>query len=165
MPLRSIVLVVLRYFSVLWFFGAAIFLVAKLLGDGPPIASTITIFLAVALIVGSYVLWILSPRLSGLIVGTYDAPVNVGSLSREDLYAFAFVFLGLYFILSSAAQVANWLYFFIQAEAAPTIPIAQSLSSLYGFTQPLLTLIAGLLCLFPGRRWARKLALKDKETQ
>jgi hypothetical protein len=165
MPLRTIVLILLRYFSVMWFFGGVIFLVAKLVGGEPPFTSTTIIILGVSVLIASYVLWILSPRLSQLIVGKYDAPVNVGSLSREDLYAFTFVFLGLYFVLSSVAQVANWLYYFIKTEAAPTIAITQTPPSLYDFTQPLLTLIAGLICLFPGRRWARKLAHKDKENQ
>ena len=101
--------------------------------------------------------WLLAPTIARLVTPRPDSTISVGGLTRYDLYCFAFVFLGLYFILSSAANAINWLHFymFLARTASQTDPQRQT--SFYQLTQPLITCIAGGICIALASRLAKKL--------
>lgn len=111
----------------------------------------------------SVIAWIAAPFLARFIARKYDAPVAVSGLSLQDLYSFAFVFLGLYFVLSSLADVLNWLHYALAVAASRGDFDPERNKSLYGLSRPLITLVAGCVCLVSGRRWARKLCDTGKE--
>jgi hypothetical protein len=48
----------------------------------------------------------------------------------------------------------NWLYYFATVQDLDP----ERKKSLYDFSKPLITFIAGLICLFSGRHWAAKLS-------
>ena len=90
--------------------------------------------------------------------------MSIGSLSRSDLYSFAFVFLGLFFILSSFADVINWIHYFatVSREDPRHDPRVQNL---YQLTRPCLTLALGLVSLLGAPRWTKKLVAYDQKNQ
>lgn len=160
MLISTIVLLIVRLFSLQWLiqgFGmlAVAFLeVSYARGSNGGVLDFVPSLLAILLAV---LAWFAAPLLSRLIPGRHDASIPISGLSLRDLYAFAFVFLGLYFALSSLGNVLNWLhYYFTVAVAHDFDP--ERRNALYALSRPLITLIAGLICLFSGRRWAAKLA-------
>lgn len=166
MPLRVIVLVLVRLECVyLVVYGLGLFLQAMLgtvrrgafegsVGFGMPIVTLVVAF----------VLWQVGPGFARFILGTDDAPVSMGGLSLEDLYRFAFVFLGLYFALSSLAPALTWAHYtFSVAASTPSRNLEQE-RSLYSLFIPLITLGAGVACMLKGRLWTRKLLAWDAKT-
>jgi len=82
-------------------------------------------------------------------------------LGLEDLYCFAFVSLGLYFVLRSLAPMLTWAHYtFLLAVRSYGATFEHS-QSLYDLMQPTITVAAGLVCIFKGPRWASKLAQKQ----
>jgi hypothetical protein len=90
--------------------------------------------------------------------------VSIGSLSRSDLYSFAFVFLGLFFILSSFADVINWVHYFTTASREDPRHDPH-LQNLYQLTRPCLTLALGFVSLIGAPRWTRKLIAFDQKNK
>src|ERR1700738_2552655 len=107
MPLSSIVFIVIRLFALNWFLTAVPLLLsaatAPLSHERHLSAVLMPYAPAVLLLVFAAGLWILSPGIARFVSRGVDTRVSIGSLSRSDLYSFAFVFLGLFFILSSFA--------------------------------------------------------------
>jgi hypothetical protein len=109
------------------------------------------------------VAWLIAPLLARLISGPKDAPVTIPGVTLVDLYAFAFLFLGVYFVLSSLGSALNWFhYFFLIAASHGDFDPARK-ASFYELSRHLITLIAGLLCIFYGRLWARKIVERDRD--
>lgn len=101
--------------------------------------------------------WFLAPALARLVTPRPESSIGVGGLTRYDLYCFAFVFLGLYFVLSSAANTINWAHFYLfLAQTAPHAD-PQLKTSFYQLTQPLITCAAGGLCIGFASRLAKRL--------
>jgi len=163
MLISTIVLIVLRLFSVQWLVQGLTMLVVAISGlseidqvhsGGMVAVRIIPSIFALAL---SVVAWLVSPFLSRLIAGKYNAPVTFSLVSLQDLYAFAFVFLGLYFVLSSLGDSLNWLQYWFYFTASHGDSDPERKKSFYGLSRPLITLVAGFLCILSGRKWAKRL--------
>lgn len=155
-----IVLIVVRLFSVLWFVqGLSMAAISSSeLAYFPDNSSKFLRFLpSLFLLVMSIVGWMVAPPLSLRVLGKQDVSIPVTGLSLHDLYSFAFVFLGLYFALSSVGDVLNWLQYSLRISLAHDFD-PERRKSLYALSRPLITFVAGLICLFMGRRWATKLS-------
>src|SRR5438093_1621357 len=149
MPLSSIVVIVIRLFAVNWLVTGASLLASAATNPLPHERQSFAVLIPYALPVLFFVFaagsWILAPFIGRLVSRGVDANVSVGSLSRSDLYSFAFVFLGLFFILSSVADVINWiLYFTVSGEALRPHPVIQGL---YQINLTCLRLEAGVVSL------------------
>jgi hypothetical protein len=159
MPLSNIVLVVLRLFAIQMVgrsFNMALSFAAEEAKRGSHAPHYwIAYLLPIALLVFAVLEWWLAPMIGRLVTRHHDGEVAVGALSRVDLYSFAFVFLGLYFILTSIAPALNWLHYFLRTSAVGSQ--AESQSSFYELASYVVTLAAGVLTLVPARRWARRL--------
>lgn len=167
MPLSSIVIVVLRLFAI-QMVGQSIHMAISFAGEiaqarSHPPHYWVAFMVPAALFVFALLEWWLAPVIARLITRHHDGEVAVGALSRLDLYSFAFVFLGLYFILISIAPTLNWLHYFLKTSAVGSQ--AESQSSFYDLASHLLTLIAGILALFPARRWARRLCARERRDE
>jgi hypothetical protein len=163
MPLSSIVVIVIRLFALNWVLHAL-----TLIAYPIPLSheSFVSIMLlhygpAVLLIILAVGLWMVAPTVARFVSRGFDAGVNVGSLSRTDLYSFAFVFLGLFFILSSFADVINWIHYFTLSREDPRHD--PRIQSFYQLSRPCLTLAVGLVSLLGAPRWTKKLASQDQE--
>jgi hypothetical protein len=159
MPLSSIVIVVLRLFAIQMvgqsFHIALSFAATDAKQNFHPPHYWVAYLVPVALLAFAWFEWFLAPVIARLVTRHHDGEVAVGALSRLDLYSFAFVFLGLYFILTSIAPALNWLHYFLTTSALGSQ--SESRSSFYDLASQLVTLTAGILALLPARRWARRL--------
>lgn len=167
MLLSKIVIVVLRLFSI-QMVGQSINMVVTFRATIAMERSRqpdawVVYLLPAAFCVFALLQWWLAPVVARWVTRHHDGEVAVGGLSRVDLYSFAFVFLGLYFILTSIAPSLNWLHYFLKVSAVGTQ--SESQSSFYDLATHLVTLFAGLLTLLPAHRWARKLAAKDRREE
>lgn len=165
MPLSGIVTVVLRLFAIQMVgqsLQTALFLAATAAKEGSHPPQYWLVFLVpVALLVFALLEWWLAPVIARFVTRNHDREVAVGTLSRLDLYSFAFVFLGLYFILVSIAPALNWLHYFLRTSAVGSQ--SESQSSFYSLAAHLVTLTAGVLTLLPARRWARRLLVRERQ--
>ncbi|MGI9089033.1 MAG: hypothetical protein ACR2HH_15035 [Chthoniobacterales bacterium] len=159
MPLNNIVTIVLRLSSLSWLVqgitGLAAMAAAR--AASSPSLSYWSYAGPGCFLLAAVVAWLVAPALSRLATPSSEFTLNVGALTRYDLSSFAFVFLGLYFILSSVGNAINWLHYFIFFAATAPAADSQQRVSFYRLTQPLITLIAGGVCVAFASRLARKL--------
>ena len=166
MPLSSIVVIVLRLFALNWLATAIpLFLSAATSGsprDQQLLSRLLPYAPAVLVLILAVAVWLLARPVARLVSRGVDGSVSVGGLSRADLYSFAFVFLGLLFVLSSFADVINWVHYFatVSREGPRSDPRVQNL---YQLTRPFVTLALGLVSLLGARRWTKKLISHDQE--
>ncbi len=164
MPLSNIVVIVIRLFSLNWLLTSVpLFLAATAspLPNDRNMAGVLMLYApSVLLLILAAVLWILAPAIARLVSRGVDTTVSVGGLSRSDLYSFAFVFLGLFFILSSFANVVDWAHYF----ATVSHPDAR-VRNLYQLTRPCLTLGLGVVSLLGAPSWTKKLVAHDEKSQ
>lgn len=166
MPLSSIVVIVIRLFALNWLFTAVPRLLSAAATPLPherPLSVVLGLYAPGGLLlIFAAGLWILTPAVARFVSRGVDSSVNLSGLSRSDLYSFAFVFLGLFFILSSFADVINWIHYF--ATASPSTPDPRS-QNFYQLTQPCLTFVAGVVSLIGAPRWTKKIVVYDQKHQ
>jgi hypothetical protein len=163
MPLTSIVIILLRLFSLWWLVQAITSAVgvtavmhpferANYWNYGPS-----GVFLMAAVFT-----WLNTSLISRIVTPRPDTTVSIGGLTRYDLYCFAFVFLGLYFVLSSIGQAINWTYYFaVTAKDTPQND-PERLGSFYQLTQSLIPVVAGSVCIATASRFAKKLTVAQR---
>jgi hypothetical protein len=165
MPLSSIVLIVVRLFALSWLLQALALIASAIAVPLPRGHYAFAILIhygpVVLLTILAIFLWILSPVVARFVSRGFDTAVNMGSLSRSDLYSFAFVFLGLFFILSSFADVINWIHYF--AVAPEDLRHDPRIQNFYKLTRPCLTLAAGLVSLLGAPTWTKKVLSRDRK--
>jgi hypothetical protein len=167
MPLNSIVVIVIRLFALNWLFSALPLLVSAATTPLPHERHLSIVLMpyapAVLLLIFAAGLWILTPAIARFVSRGVDTTVNIGGLSRSDLYNFAFVFLGLFFMLSSFADAINWIHYFatVSHQDPTRDPRVQNL---YQLTRPCMTFVAGLISLLGAPRWTKKLVTSDERT-
>jgi hypothetical protein len=167
MPLSNIVVIVMRLFALNWFVSALPLLLSAATPPLPHERSMFALLMpyapGVLLLVFAVGLWILASAIARFVSRGVNTTVSVGSLSRSDLYSFAFVFLGLFFILSSFADVINWIHYFTVSGEDPRHD--PRIQNLYQLTRPCLTLVLGLVSLLGAPRWTKKLVAHDQKNQ
>ncbi|CAN5401241.1 hypothetical protein BH09VER1_BH09VER1_09120 [soil metagenome] len=168
MPLNSIAVIVLRLFALNWLLHDiglwALAVQQSLSGSRPPYLLAAFFLPALLLLVASAILWLLAPRIARLVSPSPDAAVALSSLTRYDLYCFGFVFLGLYFVLSSFAEVINWTHYFATVAHNAKVPDQElQKQNFYQLTRPGLTFVGGLISLFGASRWAKKLVRREEK--
>jgi hypothetical protein len=117
----------------------------------------------ILMLIFSVVAWFAAPFLARQITSKYDATVSVPTLPLRDLYAFGFVFLGIYFAVQSLGDAI--FYFHYALNAAMTLGDFNPQRQQFGYelVRSLITLVGGLLCIFFGKTWAGKLAGNQAE--
>ena len=114
MPLKTLVVIALRLYAIYWLVdGLSALLVllpvyltiqeqldrdSHLWGIAPEF---LYLMVPPGMFGISAALWFLASWLSSQVTKGHDTQLAITSLTREDLYRFAFVFLGLYFLLTS----------------------------------------------------------------
>ena len=118
-----------------------------------------------AYLVVAVLIWLNAPLISRLVTPRPDSTVNVGGLTRHDLYCFAFVFLSLYFILGSIGQALNWIYYLgVTAKHAPENDPARE-SAFYQLTQSVIPMLAGVFCIAMSSRLAKRLVAAQRKDE
>jgi hypothetical protein len=166
MPLSSIVVIVMRLFALNWFVSALPLLLSAATLPLPHERSMFALLMpyapGVLLLIFAAGLWIFSSAIARLVSRGVETSVTIGGLSRSDLYSFAFVFLGLFFILSSLADVIDWIHYFTVSHEDPRHD--PRIQSFYQLTRPCITLALGLASLLGAPRWTKKLVARDQKT-
>ncbi len=105
--------------------------------------------------------WLVAPSFSRWAAGRQETTVAINGLTREDLYAFGFTFLGLYFMLQSLGNLVSWFHYALSVAATRGDWDPERKQSLYGFAKVLITMLAGFVCFISGHKWARKMCQQD----
>ena len=119
------------------------------------------IALPTLMLVFSIVLWLFATRISGAITRGHDAEVAAINLTREELYRFAFVFLGLYFVLNSIDGVVDAGYRFLINDAMLPEGDPHRGKEILPFVCRALTMVIGLASVFGATKWARILIKRE----
>ena len=166
MPLRLIIIVVVRVQCLLLpFDGLRLFVQWRLEEGAYGVAQTPAAGILLVACVFAVAGWQLAPWLARLILGQRDADVTLAGICLEDLYRFAFVFLGLYLALNSVAPTLTWAHYTFSVAATSVGRTAEQGRALYGLLHPAISVALGLVCVFKGPGWATTLAAKDKRTE
>jgi hypothetical protein len=161
------VLILLRLFCIHWFLEGLVILATDIFLL--PHHSTENLGMrmgpAIVMLAVPVVGWLAAPKLGRLIAGKYDVQISLPVPPLRDLYAFGFVFLGLYFAIQSLGEAILRFYYALVAAAShgDFDPIIRQQAS-YDVMRALITLAGGVLCIVFGKRWAAKLADSKAET-
>lgn len=159
MLISAIVLIVLRLFSIQWFIRGLVMMASIIFDLAPrraeyPVMAMVPSILTV---LASIIMWFAAPSLARLIAGKYDAMVSAPLPPLRDLYAFAFVFLGINFVLQSLGDAILRFHYAIVTSALADFSPERQMAN-YDLVRSLITLVGGLLCIIFGRTWAGKLS-------
>jgi hypothetical protein len=159
-PLSDIVLIVIRILVLNW----ALWILATLASSIVMASQTsnwsfLTFLPSCILLVFAIIGWTASPTISKIVTPKKDYAAHLGGLSRRDLYSFSFVFLGLYFTLTSFSATIISAYFAIFSSQLVHKPI--DASSMRDLFRHAVTFIVGFFVLVSADRWARLLLAKE----
>jgi hypothetical protein len=115
------------------------------------------LLVAVLLAAACLSLWHLSPSLARRIAGGGDSSIATGNITAVDLYSFAFLLLGLYFVADNLGPCLSWLYYSLTMARSDTSLSNEQESSFYMLFGYLTKLLAGAAFVFKGRSLAGKL--------
>ena len=160
MPLTSIVAICLRIFALNWLvYGiiAVVQLLDRSRRFDESAGNLMLLFSVLIPIVGALLIWMWSRTIARVVTPRPDSDVHLGGLTLQDLYSFAFTFLGIYFVLSSIPSMINFLHYaIVQARKEPAS--AQQGQYFYDLTHHVLTFIAGGVCVVLAPSVSKKLA-------
>jgi hypothetical protein len=168
MSTRSLVLIAIRLYALYWLFvnfsGLATLIPMYLAMDSEIQSKEIWSLLAAPLItmILSLALWFCAVPLSKAVTRGQNSELSIAMLSREDLYRFAFVFLGIYFVLSSISTVVHAAYQFIAFDLTLPDTDQHRGKDLVPFAAASLTMFVGFACVLGASKWSRKLMSKDE---
>lgn len=158
MVLTSIIIVVLRLFSLSW----AVQGIATAAAMVPLGVGNLANYAAPALLVlAALATWFLAKPIAQLAGKGVEQEVQVHQPSLRELYRFAFAFLGLYFALQSVAQAITWMNYYLTLLAGTDPNHPQRSSAFFGLMQHLITCVAGAACLLFASRFAEKLTRSE----
>jgi hypothetical protein len=160
MTLRVLVVIALRFYAI--YFAVtfvAIMPTLLLLGDAAPQYRSTEIIVLVGDLLMAPLLWFTAHWLAKSIVREFDSTVQF-QMTFENAVAFAFVFLGLYFFLTSiGGAVAQFGGLVSEAHQYPGVPRdTLEQRAIILFCRPAITCIFGLASLLGSRAWSRKIA-------
>src|SRR5688572_8951177 len=117
MSLSNIAALVLRFFALSW-------LVTGLSGVLMTVFSVHVDFSWESLIISltpvfyllcALLAWYFAPFVAGFLTRGIDSSITLNGLTRTDLYCFAFVIIGLWYVLLSLPNAIIWIHSFLRA--------------------------------------------------
>ena len=170
MPLKSLIVIALRVYAIYWLvdgvstllsYGPLLWELAFKMSVSTPVIKEPTLYfltvIPLGMVLTAAVLWFLAARLAAAVTRGHETNLEFSSLTREDLYRFAFVFLGLYFVLWSTTGVLQSACNFF----ALGLPLSDHDPQRGKYLWPMLghvaTFVAGFACMVGAGRWTRKL--------
>ena len=179
MPLSTLIIIALRLFAIYWLAEGIstfvstvpiIILFCEKLGFDskyPIGALQISEYLGIPLVmfVMAAVLWGLAAKISAKVVEGHETTVAFSALMKADLYHFAFVFLGLYFALSSVNNIVYAGYQLLTQDAMLPESDPRRGRELAPFFGHALTLLIGLGCVLGASKWTRILLKREQSNE
>lgn len=165
MPVSSLAAILLRLYSLSMGLTGLVQTLGCLFSPDVSISDYAVYITALLSLVVGGLLWFLARPLSRLLAGRKEEAVRLEGVTEEQLHSTAFLGIGLWFALSSFAEVFNWIHHFVVIRSFPSSSTDEEGHVFYEFTGDLLTFAAGLLLVFTCRTWAAKLAKQRRRTQ
>ena len=109
--------------------------------------------------ISAALVWAFAERIARLVTRGHEVIVPLGGLSRMDLFAFAFVYLGLSFLISGIGTVVmNLSSVFANSISEPAVHQALlQTQSIQQISKQAVQVFLGIICLFNANRFAKKL--------
>ena len=123
------------------------------------------ILIPLGMLAFAVILWFLSSRLSSPVTKGHDTQLTFTALTKEDLYRFAFVFLGIYFAISSIYSALQTGYQFFAFDLPQPDDNPQKGRYLWPFMGHAFTMIAGFACALGARKWTNKLIRLENKNE
>jgi hypothetical protein len=178
MPLKTLVVIVLRLYAIYWlvdgvsevliYVPTVLAFYGSLWKAAPEVPLAVPysyLLVPVGMLAIAAALWFLAARLSAAAVKGHETNLEFTSLTREDLYHFAFIFLGLEFILSSISPALQAGYKFFAMDLPLPDSNPQRGQYLWPFLGHAATLIAGFASMLGAGRWTRKLMRWESKSE
>ena len=157
MPLQSIVVVFLRI-SVIQLLPFALMTLPLVTMKNWPTGAVYLCYPILAILI-----WAFAESISGLVTRGHDATVPLGGLTRLDLYAFAFVYLGLSFFINGIGLALVELAMILgNTLTHPAAHEALYIQSVQQIVRPFIQVLLGIICLVNANRFAKKLAAREQ---
>jgi hypothetical protein len=158
LPLQSIIVVFLRLLALQWVLQSMVLQLSTLLRH----FDWIYIIWFAGTLLLAFLFWNFSEQISRWVTRNHEVTVPFGGLTRQDLYAFTFVYLGLSFFISGIGTFVNLIAIFANIVGLPT-DFHKTLSTESGvlIVKNSVQTILGLIALFNANRFAKKLASRD----
>src|SRR5277367_4857040 len=122
MPLKILIVIALRLYTIYWLIEGIsqfVVLIPVFMGlDSRGINMPVYFYFLppIGMLFIAGILWVSAFRLSSQVTKGHDTQLTFVSLTKEDLYHFAFIFLGVFFALSSIFSVLQTGYQFFAYE-------------------------------------------------
>jgi hypothetical protein len=169
-PLKTLVVIALRLYAIYWLLEGLSAMVIYLpfmleasSREGTHAPTSSFIFIPPSMLIFAVILWFLSSWLSSAVTNGHDTQLTFTYLTREDLYHFAFVFLGLFFVLSSLYTLIQSGYQFFTYDFPQPNNNPEKGRYLWPFLGHALTMIAGFICVLGAQKWTNKLIRLDNK--
>jgi hypothetical protein len=157
--LEDIVLIVIRILILNWGVWVFATLLASVLESLHSKPSLLTFLPSGILLVLAILIWIAGPKIAKVVTPKKEYSINLGGLSRRDLYAFAFVFLGVYFVLTSVSSVLVSIWNLLWSSGLPGTHVA--VDHFTPIARESVRLIVSIFLLVFADRWSRLLLSRE----
>lgn len=166
MPLRTLIVIALRLYAIYWFLDAvpqisiyfpAFVTLSPCLGVRADHIQWLLVLMPIGMFLFSICLWVWASWLADQVTKGCETQLTVASLTRDDFYRIAFVFLGLYFVLSSISQTVQSATMFFLLDFPLPANSERKWHYLWPFLGHVLALALGLACVWGASHWSKKL--------
>jgi hypothetical protein len=167
MPLRTIVVVTLRIYTIIFVveglvqFALTLPAYAALSSEASSAIKWSFLAPIVTIAIG-VVLWCATLPLARMVTRGHDVSIDAVSLKKEDLYNFAFVFLGTYIVLSYVSPAVNNGYKFFAYDFNLPPESHEKGHFLVPFVADLVAIGFGFASALGASKWAKKLLKRDE---
>jgi hypothetical protein len=161
MPTSRVAQIFLRIFALKWFVTGLLQVISVVLMNRDGYFAAYTMTPSVVYCVAGIVVWFCAPKFSRLVARENDGEFDLQGVSVQRLYSTVFLALGLYFALSSFAEVFSWLHFFAINKSSDYGFHQENQPSYYDLSEAAMTFAAGLFLVATCNTWARKLPRKQ----
>jgi len=152
--------IIIRLFAISWFLHGIVQTVGVLTMSNQRLSDPILFLPGVIAFVLSIAAWFLAQPLGQIICRGNDKEEIISGISFQQILNTMFIGIGLYFCASSLGGLLNGIHFFVVLKATPeSIPSGMELS-LYDFTRPAISFLAGAFLVGSGRFWSNKITNK-----
>lgn len=164
MPASTIAQILLRIFAINWTLQGLVQLSAAIGWRKGTANLGYLLEPGLMYLVAGLIVWFSAPFVCRIVAGANDREFNLSGITTEQLFATAFLALGVFFALDSFAEVFSWGHYFASSRAAENEFHQGTQPSYYDFTEAAMTFVAAVALICTSRKWARRLCRKNADT-
>lgn len=131
-------------------------------GSFGELATTILPWLLLGILIGSAaLLWVFALPIARFATRPIRRDVSIAGVSLADAYSVAFIGIGLFFIVGRLGSAVYWIQYLLRVADSMSGNLFENEARLRSLAQVFVPLIAGVVLLLNGRKWAVALARRD----